>query len=43
MLKITRKKIKDKRVSFEVQDISKNLLYPDNSFDVVTCTWALEL
>ncbi|CAG1002443.1 MAG: geranylgeranyl reductase [Candidatus Methanoperedens nitroreducens] len=41
MLKIAREKIKDKRVSFEVQDIS-TLPYPDNSFDVVTSTWALE-
>ncbi len=41
MLKIAREKIKDKRVRFEVQDIS-TLPYPDNSFDVVTCTWALE-
>ncbi len=41
MLKIAREKIKDKRVSFEVQDIS-TLPYPDNSFDVVTCTLALE-
>lgn len=41
MLKIAREKIKDKRVSFEVQDFS-TLPYPDNSFDVVTCTWALE-
>jgi len=40
-LKIAREKIKDKRVSFEVQDIS-TLPYLDNSFDVVTCTWALE-
>lgn len=41
MLKIAREKIKDKRVRFEVQDIQA-LPYPDNSFDVVTCTWALE-
>ncbi len=41
MLKIARQKIKDRRVSFRVQDIS-TLPYPDRSFDVVTCTWALE-
>lgn len=41
MLKIAREKIKDKRVSFEVQDIS-TLPYPDNSFDVVISTLALE-
>ncbi len=41
MLKIAREKIEDKRVSFDVQDIT-TLPYPDNSFDVVTCTWALE-
>ncbi len=41
MLKIAREKIKDKRVSFEVQDIQK-LPYPDNSFDVVISTWTLE-
>ncbi|MFZ3058141.1 MAG: geranylgeranyl reductase family protein [Candidatus Methanoperedens sp.] len=41
MLKIAREKIKVKGVSFEIQDISA-LPYPDNSFDVVTCTWALE-
>ncbi|MDO8727886.1 MAG: geranylgeranyl reductase family protein [Candidatus Methanoperedens sp.] len=41
MLKIAREKIKDKRISFGVQDFS-TLPYPDNSFDVVTCTWALE-
>lgn len=41
MLKIAREKIKDKRVRFDVQDI-QTLPYPDNSFDVVTCTWALE-
>ncbi|MDD5472655.1 MAG: geranylgeranyl reductase family protein [Candidatus Methanoperedens sp.] len=41
MLKIAREKIKDKRVRFEVQDI-QTLPYPDDSFDVVTCTWALE-
>jgi geranylgeranyl reductase family protein len=41
MLKIAREKIKDKRVRFEVQDISA-LPYPDNSFDVITSTWALE-
>ncbi|MCZ7399196.1 MAG: geranylgeranyl reductase family protein [Candidatus Methanoperedens sp.] len=41
MLKIAREKIKDKGVSFEIQDITA-LPYPDNSFDVVTCTWALE-
>jgi len=41
MLKIAREKIKDKRVRFEVQDI-QTLPYPDNSFDLVTCTWALE-
>ncbi len=42
MLKKAREKIKDKRVSFKVQDITANLPYPDNSFDIVTCTWALE-
>ncbi|NJD54570.1 MAG: geranylgeranyl reductase family protein [Candidatus Methanoperedens sp.] len=41
MLKIAREKIKDRRVHFEVQDIT-SLPYPDNSFDVVTSTWALE-
>lgn len=41
MLKIAREKIKVKGVGFEIQDISA-LPYPDNSFDVVTCTWALE-
>lgn len=41
MLKKGREKIIDKRVSFEVQDLS-TLPYPDNSFDVVTCTWTLE-
>lgn len=41
MLKIAREKIKVKGVSFEIQDITA-LPYPDNSFDVVTCTWALE-
>ncbi|NJD54614.1 MAG: geranylgeranyl reductase family protein [Candidatus Methanoperedens sp.] len=42
MLKIAREQIKDKRVSFKVQDISTTLPYPDESFDVVTCAWALE-
>ncbi|MFU8768058.1 MAG: class I SAM-dependent methyltransferase [Candidatus Methanoperedens sp.] len=41
MLKIARGKISDKRVRFDVQDIQA-LPYPDNSFDVVTSTWALE-
>ncbi len=41
MLKIAREQIKDKRVSFKAEDIQA-LPFPDNSFDVVTCTWALE-
>lgn len=41
MLRVARRKIKDPRVKFEVQDISR-LTYPDRSFDVVLSTWTLE-
>ncbi len=41
MLRIARRKVKDPRVAFEVQDITR-LPYPDRSFDVVLSTWSLE-
>jgi ubiquinone/menaquinone biosynthesis C-methylase UbiE len=41
MLHAARKRIKDRRVRWERQDITK-LPYPDRSFDVAVCTWTLE-
>lgn len=41
MLRVARRKVKDPRVAFEVQDITR-LPYPDRSFDVVLSTWTLE-
>ena len=41
MLRMARRKIKDPRVKFDVQDITR-LSYPDRSFDVVLSTWTLE-
>lgn len=41
MLRQARKKIKDRRVCFDIAD-SRGLLYPDRRFDVVVCAWTLE-
>ncbi|OGK84720.1 MAG: hypothetical protein A2X53_09390 [Candidatus Rokubacteria bacterium GWA2_70_23] len=41
MLRAARKRIADRRVRWEVEDITK-LPYPDQSFDVALCTWTLE-
>jgi geranylgeranyl reductase family protein len=41
MLHAARKRITDRRVRWELQDITK-LPYPDRSFDVALCTWTLE-
>jgi len=41
MLRAARKRIADRRVRWEVEDITK-LRYPDQSFDVALCTWTLE-
>ncbi len=42
MLDIARSKIEDPRVEFEVGDLAR-LPFPDNTFDIVTCTWAIEI
>jgi len=41
MLRMARRKIKDPRVKFDVQDITR-LSYPDRGFDVALSTWTLE-
>jgi len=41
MLRAARKRIADRRVRWELEDITK-LPYPDQSFDVALCTWTLE-
>lgn len=41
MLRVARRKLKDPRVTFEVQDVTR-LPFPDRSFDVVLSTWTLE-
>lgn len=41
MLWVARRKVKDGRVRFKVQDVT-HLPYPDESFDVVLSTWVLE-
>jgi len=42
MLDIARSKIDDPRVEFRVGDLAR-LPFPDNTFDVVSCTWAIEI
>ncbi len=42
MLEVARSKISDPRVEFRVGDLAR-LPFADNTFDVVSCTWAIEI
>ncbi len=42
MLDVARSKIDDPRVEFQIGDLA-HLPFPDNTFDVVLCTWAIEI
>lgn len=41
LLKIAKKRIKDKRIKFVVGDLNKKILFPDNYFDVIIVNSAL--